>query len=72
MNITLYLYNQNQEKQMQPLYCMYCGRYMNSVRGKLMIVANTIGAGTYEVPPGMPMFNLKCKQCKTEYSCLWQ
>lgn len=52
--------------------CQHCFEKLGRARGRILLMANTMGPGPYEVPVGVPMFEVKCHACKTLHNFIWQ
>lgn len=73
-HITLLLYHQlvvNQEP-LNNVRCGHCGKLLAKVSGRIMTMANIRAPEPYELPIGIPMFEVKCSGCNTTHSVVWQ
>lgn len=52
--------------------CQHCFKLLGRARGRILVMANTRGPGPYEVPVGVPMFEVKCGSCNTLHNFIWQ
>lgn len=77
-HITVFLYHNNIAENKDPrdplrdIRCMHCGYKLGRANGRILTLANTMAPGVTEIPLGMDMFEVKCKNCNTVHSILWQ